>query len=298
MTRITDVLTPEDLQTINSLEIVARLVVEGFCAGLHRSPHQGFSVEFRQHRAYVPGDEIRHIDWKVYGKTDRYFIREYEEETNLRATLLLDKSGSMDYGSGPVTKFHYAVRLAACLSHLMLRQPDGVGLVTFDQEMKRYIPPRSQPGHLQVLLEVLQASRPGGETELGKVFHELVPKIHRRGLLIIISDLFGDVTKLMSALAHFRHAHHEMLIFQIWDRAELSFPFTQWTRFESLEEKQWHRMVDPGHLRKAYLENLARFREELRNGCHNYHIDLVPLVTDQPYAQALAHYLTIRKKYG
>jgi len=182
MARITDILTPQDIQTIGSLEIVARLVVEGFCTGLHRSPHKGFSVEFRQHRSYVPGDEIRHIDWKVFGKTDRFYIREYEEETNLRATILLDKSGSMAYGSSGVTKFDYAVRLAACLSHLMLRQADGVGLMTFDQQMDkyippRYIPPRSRASHLKILLDTLQQSQPGGETELGKVFHDLVPTV-------------------------------------------------------------------------------------------------------------------------
>ena len=298
MSGIKDILTPEDIQTIGSLEIVARLVVEGFCSGLHRSPHKGFSVEFRQHRSYVAGDEIRHIDWKVFGKTDRFYVREYEEETNLRATILLDKSGSMAYGRSTVTKFDYAVRLAACLSHLMLRQADGVGLVTFDRQMEQYIPPRSRPGHLRILLEALQQSRVGGETELGRVFHDLVAKIHRRGLLIIISDLFDDVPELMAALAHFRHAHHEMVIFQIWDRAELEFPFSQWTRFECLEAKGMRHLVDPAHLRKAYIENLNRFREELRSGCRNHRIDLVPLATDEPYAQALAKYLTIRKKYG
>ena len=298
MARIADILTPEDIQIISSLEIVARLVVEGFCSGLHRSPHKGFSVEFYQHRSYVPGDEIRHLDWKVYGKTDRFYIREYEEETNLRATILLDKSGSMNYGGGKVRKFDYAVRLAACLAHLMLRQADGVGLVTFDVEMEAYIPPRSRPGHLKILLDTLEQTKPGKETELGKVFHDLVPKIHRRGLLIIISDCFGDLTELVSALAHFRHAHHEMIVFQIWDRTELDFPFKQWTQFESLEQRNLKYLVDPAHLRKAYLEKLAEFREELRIGCHNHRIDLVPLVTDEPYAQALAKYLTIRKKYG
>ena len=298
MAGITELLTPEEIQTIGSLEIVARLVVEGFCSGLHRSPHKGFSVEFRQHRSYVPGDEIRHIDWKVFGKTDRFYIREYEEETNLRATLLLDKSGSMAYGSGSVTKFDYAIRLAACLAHLMLRQADGVGLVTFDREMDQYIPPRSRPGHLRVLLDALQKCRPGDETELGAVFHELVPKIQRRGLLIVISDCFGEINELMSALAHFRHAHHELIVFQLWDRAELEFPFDQWTRFESLEVQNLNYLVDPAHLRKAYLQRLGQFREELRSGCHRHRIDLVPLVTDQPYAQALAGYLNARKRYG
>ncbi|MCX7050108.1 MAG: DUF58 domain-containing protein [Candidatus Sumerlaeota bacterium] len=294
---LADILLPEDLQTIGNLEIVARQVVEGFCAGLHRSPHKGFSVEFRQHRSYVPGDEIRHIDWKVFGKSDRFYIREYEEETNLRATLLVDKSGSMAYGSGKITKFDYAVRTAACLAYLMLRQADGVGLVTFDDKMGEYIPSRSRAGHLRVLLDTLTACKPGKETELGKVFHELAPRLHRRGLLIVLSDCFGDVPELMSALAHFRHARHEIIIFQIWDRAELDFPFKQWTRFDSLEDVNIKRMVDPASLRRGYMENLNKFREDLRVGCYNNHIDLVPLVTDEPYAASLAHYLTMRKKY-
>ncbi|MFW6256145.1 MAG: DUF58 domain-containing protein, partial [Candidatus Sumerlaeota bacterium] len=146
MAKLSEVLTPEDLQKISNLDILARLVVEGFCVGLHRSPHKGFSVEFRQHRSYVPGDELRHIDWKVYGKSDRLYIREYEEESNLRGTLLLDKSGSMNYGSGSITKYEYGVRLAACMSYLMLRQADGVGLVTFDDRVRDYIPCRSRPG--------------------------------------------------------------------------------------------------------------------------------------------------------
>jgi uncharacterized protein (DUF58 family) len=298
MAKITEVLAPEDLQKISNLDIVARLVVEGFCTGLHRSPHKGFSVEFRQHRSYVPGDEIRHIDWKVYGKSDKLFIREYEEETNLRATLVVDKSGSMDYGSGKITKLQYAVRLAACLAHLMLRQADGVGLVTFDDDVRHYIPPRTRASHLRVLLDGLTSCKAGGETEIGRVFHDLVPKIHRRGLVIVLSDLFCDVTELMAALAHFRHAHHEIILFQIWDRAELEFPFKNWTRFESLENREIAHLVDPGHIRRAYLEKVAEFREELRNGCSKYRIDLVPMVTDEPYSSALAQYLTRRRKYG
>lgn len=298
MASISDFITAADVQKIANLQVLARLVVEGFCSGLHRSPHKGFSVEFRQHRAYVPGDEIRHLDWKVFGKTDRFYIREYEEETNLRSTILLDVSGSMAYGSENITKHHYATRTAACLAYLMLRQADGVGMVTFDSEVRKYIPPRASPGHLRILLNALERSKPGGETELGQVFHDLVPKIHRRGLLIVISDCFGDVTELLSALAHFRHAHHEIIIFQIWDPAELEFPFKRWTRFESLEVEAHRRLVDPSHLRRAYLENLERFREELTRGCHRHRIDLVPLVTNRPYAEALSNYLALRRKRG
>ncbi len=274
-------------------------MVEGFCSGLHRSPHKGFSVEFKEHRQYVRGDEIRAIDWKVFGKTDRLYIREYEEETNLRCTILLDQSGSMAYsGSRPsaISKHDYAVRVAACLSYLMLQQQDSVGLVSFDKKVRRYIPPRSRATHLRAILDELGRSQPKHETELGQVFQELVPKIHRRGLLIILSDLFGDVDELLKALAHFRHAKHEIIIFQIWDPDELTFPFRQWTRFESLETAGNRRLVDPAHLRNAYLENLRKFREQLTAGCYRHRIDLVPMTTDRPYADALASYLAMRRR--
>jgi uncharacterized protein (DUF58 family) len=296
MARVSDFLTPADLQKISNLQVLARQVVEGFCSGLHRSPHKGFSVEFKQHRQYVPGDEIRHIDWRVFGRSDRHYIREYEEETNLRATILLDLSGSMNYGegNGGPSKWQYATRLAACLAYLMLQQQDTVGLVTFDTAIRKYIPPRSRVSHLRVLIDELQRGVPGGETELGDVFHDLVPKLHRRGLLIVLSDCFGDVPKLLKALAHFRHAHHEILIFQIWDRDELEFPFKGWMQFDCLERTGIKHLLDPALLREAYFANLERFREELLRGCRRHKIDLVGFTTDQPYAEALAAYSSRR----
>lgn len=296
MDGVTELLKPSDLQKIGNLQVLARMVVEGFCSGLHTSPHKGFSVEFREHRQYVQGDEIRRLDWKVFGKTDRLYIREYEEETNLRATLLVDASGSMAYDGSGTAKYTYAVHLAACLSYLMLRQQDSVGLVTFDQKVRQYIPPRSRPSHLRILLDTLQQTKTGGETELAKVFHQLVPKLHRRGLLIILSDCFGSVPELLTALAHFRHAHHEIIIFQIWDPDELEFPFRQWTRFDSLELETDKRLIDPVQLRGVYMENLDRFRAALREGCHRHRIDLVPVTTDKPYAETLAYYLARRMR--
>ncbi len=298
MAHVSDFLTPADLQKISNLQVLARQVVEGFCSGLHRSPHKGFSVEFKQHRQYVPGDEIRHIDWRVFGRSDRYYIREYEEETNLRASLLLDLSGSMNYGRNGISKYQYATRLAACLAYLMLQQQDTVGLVTFDTKIRKYIPPRSRVSHLKVIIDELQRATPGGETEIGDVFHDLVPKLHRRGLLIVISDCFGDVAKLLKALAHFRHARHEILIFQIWDRDELEFPFKNWTQFDCLERDGIKHLLDPVQLRQAYLANLAKFREDLTRGCRRHKIDLVPFVTDQPYAEALAAYMSRRMARG
>lgn len=299
MPHVSDVLTSTDIGQFTNLQVLARQVVEGFCSGLHKSPHKGFSVEFKEHRQYVPGDDIRNIDWKLFGKTDRLFIREYEEETNLRCTILLDSSGSMAYGgsrSNGLTKHQYAVRSAACLAYLMLQQQDSVGLVTFDKAIRRYIPPRARPRHLQVLVNELQKQSPRHETELGDVFQKIVAKIHRRGLLIILSDLFGDVERLMKSLAHLRHANHEIIILQIWDPDELDFPFRQWTQFESLETAGVRHLVDPAQIRRAYLERLQLFREQLTSGCNRHRISLVPMTTDQPYAETLAAYLGLRRR--
>ncbi len=301
MAHVSDFLNPSDLQRISNLQVFARQVVEGFTTGLHRSPHKGFSVEFKQHRQYVPGDEIRHIDWRVFARSDRYYIREYEEETNLRATIILDRSGSMDYGGGKdggVSKFEYATKLAACLSYLMLQQSDGVGLVTFDTEIRRYIPPRSRVSHMRTILSELESGKPGGETELGKVFHDLVAKLHRRGLLIIISDCFGEVANFLKALAHFRHARHEILVFQIWHPDEISFQFKGWTQFECIERDGVKHLLDPAILRQAYLANLEKFRSDLTRGCRRHKVDLVPFTTDEPYAKALAAYLSRRLARG
>ena len=299
MAHVSDLLSGGDIARFSGLQILAKGVVEGFCSGLHRSPHKGFSVEFKEHRSYVPGDDIRTIDWKLFGKTDRLYIREYEEETNLRCTILLDSSGSMAYSgsrSNGLSKHAYAVRTAACLAYLLLQQQDSVGLVTFDKQVRRYIPPRARPKHLQVIINELTAQKPEFETELGTVFHEMVSKLHRRGLVVIISDLFGDVDQLMKALAHFRHSNHEILIFQIWDPDELDFPFRQWTQFASLESATNRYLVDPAQIRRAYLEKLAQFREQLTNGCNRHRISLVPLTTDQPHAASLAAFLSYRRK--
>jgi len=294
-----DLLSGPAIDKFKNLQLLAKQVVEGFCSGLHRSPHKGFSVEFKEHRQYSHGDEIKKIDWKLYGKTDRLFIREYEEETNLRCTILLDSSGSMAYTgarSNSLSKHDYAVRIAACLTHLMVQQQDSVGLCTFDTKVRRYIPPRARPKHVHAITRELAATQPADETELGEVFRKIVPKISRRGLVVIISDLFGDIETLMKALAQFKHANHEILIFQIWDPDELDFPFRQWTQFSSLETSSNRHLVDPAQIRRAYLEKLAEFREQLSKGCNRHRINLVPMTTDQPLADSLASYLASRRK--
>ena len=299
MATVADYLTPKELAKLANHQVLARRVVEGFCSGLHRSPHKGFSVEFKQHRQYVQGDEIRHIDWKVYGKSDRFYIREYEEETNLRCNILLDASGSMAYSgtrSEGRSKLHFASRLAACLTYMILRQTDSVGMITFDTKARNVLPPRGQAAHAQNIINLLDDTKPGGETDLGAVFHELVPKLKRRGLVIIISDCFRDIDSVMKGLAHFRHAKHDVVIFQLWDPDELDFPFKQWTRFDCLEISDKKHTVDPNHLRNAYLENLEKYREDFVKGSHRNSIDLVPMTTDQSYADALAYYLALRRR--
>ena len=256
-------------------------------------------MEFKQHRAYTPGDEIRRLDWKVFGKTDRFFIREYEEETNLRCNMLLDASGSMGYkGDRAIsqTKLDYASRMAACLAYLFLRQTDSVGLTVFDEKVRTQLPVRGGPSHVKNIIDILAATKVGGETDLGSVFHELAPKIKRRGLLVLFSDCFGDLESTLKGLAHFRHAKHDIVIFQIWDRDELDFPFQNWTRFECLEKQGLKHTVDPKHLREAYLKNLEDFRDGLTKGCHRNRISLVPMVTDQPYADGLGAFLAARNK--
>ena len=228
MAAITDIVKGKDLSRIRRLNLFARQVVEGFCTGLHQSPHKGISVEFKQHRPYTHGDEIRRIDWKVFARSDRHYIREYEEETNLRCTLIVDASGSMGYeGTTGQVKFDYAKRLAACLAYLMMGQGDSAGLVTFDDKVRSFIPDRQKTSHLQVLIETLENTKLGAETELSPVVKSLVPRLRRRGLVVLISDCFGDVSSLVKSLAQLRHRGHEVLIFQIWDRDELDFPFKQ-----------------------------------------------------------------------
>src|SRR5437588_915117 len=255
---------PTSLSKYGRLALVARNLVEGFLTGVHKSPYKGFSVEFAEHRQYYPGDEIRHIDWRAYGKTDRYYIKEYEEETNLRAHLLVDASGSMGYrGAGP-SKFEYAQYVAASLAYLMLHQLDAVGLVTHDTRLRQRIPPKASSKHLLHLLRTLEATQPGGETSMAPLWHELAPQFKRRGMLIILSDCFEQIGPLMHALRHFRHYRHEVLLFHILAPEEIEFPFKKWTQFRSLEAAGHQLLVDPQRLRKEYLENFRTFCTQLR----------------------------------
>jgi uncharacterized protein (DUF58 family) len=270
-------------------------VVEGFISGKHKSPFKGFSVEFAEHREYSPGDEVRYIDWRTYAKRDRYYIKEFEEETNLRCWILLDVSGSMRYGGrGEITKYRYACFLAAALAYLMLHQQDAVGMVTFDTDIRRYIPARARPNHLRVLLDELEATEPGNETEMASVFHSLAERVHRRGLVVVISDFFFDLTELLGALQHFRHRKHELVLFHTMAPDELTLPFKGWMEFRDLEVRDDRLRCDPRRLRAEYIRNVNAFITELKKGAGRMRADYVPISTQTPYDYALARYLSAR----
>jgi uncharacterized protein (DUF58 family) len=269
-------------------------VVEGYVAGLHRSPYHGFSVEFAEHREYVAGDDIRHVDWKVWSKTDKYYLKQYEEETNLLAYLLLDTSESMGYASGDnVTKLQYAQFVAASLAYLVLQQQDSVGLATFDEQMRRYLRPSGQPSHLKELFHLMDVTPAGSKTDMGVVFHDLAERFKKRGVVIVLSDLFDDVPRILSGLRHFRHRRHEVIVFHVLDPAEVEFPFRQTTLFKGLEGLP-EILTEPHALRRAYQDELGAFLSELKKGCQASDIDYVPLQTDRDLDTALASYLASR----
>jgi uncharacterized protein (DUF58 family) len=292
----TDYLKPEVVSRLSRLDLVARLVVEGFITGLHQSPYHGFSAEFSEYRQYMPGDALRDLDWKVFGKTDRLYIKQYEEETNLKAYLLLDASASMSYGSGNLTKFQYAAYTAAALSHLMLRQRDAVGLITFDQNIQQYLPPRSVGSHLHALLSTLQNTSPdGSDTDLAAAFHDLAERIKRRGLIIVLSDLFDDPDSLLSGLKHFRHRNHEVVVFHILDPRERDLNFDRETRFVDLETGS-QIATEPWHIAPAYREHMENLINRFRQECRDSLIDYVLLDTEEPFDTALFNYLAKRKR--
>ncbi len=289
-------LDPVALSRLGDMELVARLVVEGFITGLHKSPYQGFSVEFAEHRQYMPGDEIRYIDWKVYGKSDRYYVKKFEEETNLRAYVLLDASGSMSYkyDEKTLSKFEYGCYLAASLSYLMLKQRDSVGLAVFDNHIREYIPPRGAAPHLHAIMSVLENAQPGNETNISSILHELAKRIIRRGLVIVISDLLDQQSEVLSALKHFRHRKHEVIVFHLLDSAEMTFPFEGPTVFQDMETGKTLPTQSEA-LKAGYLEQLHTFIQDYRRGCGASLIDYVQIDTSTPFDYALSSYLSRRK---
>ncbi len=298
MSELTKYFQPEVLSRISRLELRARHVVEGFVSGMHKSPYKGFSVEFANHRSYVPGDDIRHIDWRVYGRADRYFVKEYEAETNMRTHLLLDCSGSMAYpqhpGTGRMTKWDYAATLAASLAHLLVGQQDGIGLTLFDSEVRQQIPVSTSRASLQTLTSVIESHAPQDKTDLKMLFHHLSSRIPRRGMVIILSDLLTDTDDVIAGLQRLRYDLHDVLVLHVLDRDELEFPFADRTRFEGLEDLDREVLTDPQSLRSSYLEALQAFIRKLRGACLNHRIDYALVSTAERVDVALATFLATR----
>ena len=278
-------LHPETIARISRLDLRARHVVEGFISGMHRSPFFGHSVEFIQHREYVPGDDLRHLDWKVWSKTDRYYVKQYEEETNLRSTLVVDVSESMHYGRGALNKYNYACTVAACLGYLLLRQQDSVGLITFDEDVRQVVPARSQQLHIDALIQAMDVSRPRAKTDLEKILRRVTESVSSRGMIILVSDLLADRGPFFRGLEMLSHRRHDVLVFHVLDDDELVFPFSGSTRFEGMEELP-HLLCDPRALRDGYLEALEEYLVEVRRGCVSRAIDYA-LVRTGDYLDAV-----------
>ena len=293
----TQVLTPEIISRLNNLSLKARFVVEGFIVGLHKSPYHGFSVEFSEHRAYGLGDEIRHIDWKLWGKTDRYFVKQFEEETNLKSYLLLDQSLSMNYQSEKISKLEYAQLLAASLGYLMLKQQDAVGLTLFDDRIRVNIPARSKRSHLNIILSQMENISSGPETHIAPVLHQTAEVIKKRGLIILISDLLDSPEDILSGLQHFRYKGHEVVVFHILDPQELKLDFPQRTRFLDMESGE-EIITEPWHIQADYQRHMEAFCNYYKIQCRQNNIDYVLLATDTSLDLALSEYLLKRKRLG
>lgn len=286
-------LDPRTLQTISRMELVARQVMDGYVQGMHRSPHIGFALDFAQHRQYVPGDDIKRIDWRVFAKTERYYIKQYEVSTNLRAHIVLDASASMAY-RGPadvMSKFRYGQFVAACLAYLILHQQDSAGLITFDNKVRDFIPTRSAPSHLMRMLHTLDHTRAERESAIAPLLHDVAERIRLRGMVLIISDLFDDAPALIESLHHLRHKRHEVILLHVMAHDELEFPFRKWSLFENLEDAADRLRLDPATMRSIYLENVANHLKQVRDAAAKLNISHVLLDTSRPFDQALTTYL-------
>ncbi len=295
MIPVTEYLKPETLTRLSNLEFIARLVVEGFLTGLHKSPFHGFSAEFSQHRPYMSGDSLRFVDWKVYGRTDRYYIKQFEEETNLRSYIILDISNSMQYGNPKITKARYATYLAAALSYLLILQRDATGLVLFDNQIRKTLPPKSIFSYLTVLLSAIEQQKSGTDTQISPVLHQIAEQFNRRGLIILISDLLDDPESILNGLRHFRHDRHEVLVFHILEESEQTFNFSGNIIFEDMENGERIK-TQPAYIRESYRQQFQNYLKTIKNGLINDRIDYKLLTTRTPYDVALTEYLLKRKR--
>jgi len=283
-------LHPKTIGRISRLDLRARRVVEGFVSGMHRSPFFGHSVEFVQHRDYTAGDDIRHLDWKVWSKTDKYYIKQFEEETNLRCQLVVDVSNSMHYGRGAMNKYEYACTLAACMALMLVRQQDAAGLVTFDSDVRQVVPPRSQQNHLDAICKALHISRPKEKTDIFKILRRVAEATPSRGMVVLISDLLVDRDPLFKGLEMLRHGRHDLLLLHVMDEDELKFPFSGTTRFEGMEDIE-QLTCDPRALRDGYIEALEEYLVEVRRGCARQGIDYCLVHTGEYLDAVLAKFL-------
>jgi uncharacterized protein (DUF58 family) len=288
-------LSPEVLTRIANLKIGAKKVVEGILAGMHKSPHHGVSIEFTEHKEYVPGDEIRHLDWRVLGKSDRYYIKKYEKETNLKAVIFVDASGSMDYGSGRLTKLDFAIQTALCLTYLFLRQSDGVGLFTRKADEERFIPPSSQMNHFSIIAEALGLLSCSGETDMGGWIDRMLEQIPGTALCIILSDLFCDENRTLAGLKSLCTHKKEVMVFHVLDPAELAFPFTLRTKFKDMEIVR-DLTVEPLAVKNSYLKVMEEFIENLKSGCLSNGVEYYLCDTSIPVDKHLFRFLGQRGK--
>jgi len=288
-------LDPEILQHLPNLELVARRLVEGVFVGYHKSPQLGYSVEFVDHREYVPGDDLRTVDWRVWARKDKYYVKRFEMESQLKATLLLDTSRSMDFGERKLTKLRYGCYLAASLAYLLIHQNDMAGLVSFDREIRTYIPPRGNRSHLRLILHALGTIEPGPATDVPKVCHHLADTIKSRGMVVVISDLLDDVEAVLQGLRHFQHRKHDVIVFHVMDDAELDLPYGELANFRDVESGR-RLAVDPGTFRKIYRGRVEEFCDVLRRGCQSTDIDYNLVRTSTPIEAVLTNYIAFRAR--
>jgi len=301
---ISKFLDPAVVSRLAGMELKARLIVEGFIAGMHRSPYHGFSVEFAEYRQYMQGDNIKTLDWKVFGKTDRFYVKVYEEETNLKSTILLDKSGSMgfsgygdDDSNGAVDKLTYGSLLAGSLAYMMVRQQDAVSLCAFDEKIRTLLPHRSIRKHLFFLLGNLENLAPGAQTQISPALHYIAERVNRRGLIILISDLMDDPEKILMGLKHFRHRKHEVIVFHVLDPREIDLDYRDEVEFRDLETDKRVR-VEPAFLREQYSKQIQEWIKKLDRSCKQHQIDYNLLTTKTSFDQALTAYLNKRLRMG
>lgn len=288
-------LLPQTVAQIANLDLIARMVVAGFITGLHRSPYHGFSVEFAEHRQYRPGDETKNIDWKVYARTNKFYVKQYEDETNLRSIFAIDTSGSMKYKSeGNISKYEYAIYLTAALSTLLIKQRDAVGLAIYNEDLNTYLPPKSKPSYLIDIIKILSNIEPSNTTCTAKALDRLAERVNRRSLVVVMSDFLDDSESVLNALKHFRHKNNEVIAFQILDPREIDFKLGQGANFKDIETGE-ELLTHPHHIQSSYSKEVKDFLDNIKRECYNHQIDYNLINTSTPFDKAMREYLTKRK---